>query len=497
MEGIRRKMRKNRIFFEIITWMGILALTGCQGEESPAAESLVDLEVKQTDVLEEREESGDEEADREIWEESGNAQMCGSEVDGEGGGTEAALSDEPETIPLLPETGKELADFVPEGWEIHDSVELDFNGDGRTDYVGVLETAITETAPRILFAIASRETGLYSLDFQDANLVRTRNEGGVFGDPYMPLTAEEASFTLRAYGGSAWKWSEESTYTYREGEWYLSLREYSYGYGPYITSYEKDDWETGVGIRRKRSDEFDRMESFLEDGEAEEPVYDVEYRLVLDQAPTLYQAGMRWWLAPERVTDWTVESVEPADGIAISADRVKHPDEVYLGGFCDEDGVLYEFSDEDSGVHYLAGYRWQDRVLSVLAQEETSIDCIKMYKGKIYYTVEIVETVTYGVTRDGREELTEEEDTVGIRLNRINPDGTGKESIFEYRYPEAEQEVAENPMPLLLLIYEISGDEIVAEVYVGNEPHPVYRMKTDGSGVQQIGQIPDLRAGEI
>ena len=52
-------------------------------------------------------------------------------------------------------------------------------------------------------------------------------------------------------------------------------------------------------------------------------------------------------------------------------------------------------------------------------------------------------------------------------------------------------------MPLLLLIYEISGDEIVAEVYVGNEPHPVYRMKTDGSGVQQIGQIPDLRAGEI
>ena len=45
-------------------------------------------------------------------------------------------------------------------------------------------------------------------------------------------------------------------------------------------------------------------------------------------------------------------------------------------------------------------------------------------------------------------------------------------------------------LPYLALIYEISGDEIVAEVYVGNEPHPVCRMNCDGSGLRWIGQIP-------
>lgn len=46
------------------------------------------------------------------------------------------------------------------------------------------------------------------------------------------------------------------------------------------------------------------------------------------------------------------------------------------------------------------------------------------------------------------------------------------------------------PFIYLALSYEIGGDQIVAEVYIGDESHPFYRMKTDGSGVKRIGQVP-------
>ncbi len=414
-------------------------------------------------------------------------------------GSEAAASDMPETAPKLPETGEKLSDFVPEGWELHDSAELDFNGDGIPDYVAVLQLSLVDMGdyhmyqegPRILFAIMGEGAGGYRLDFQDSNLIRTRDEGGVFGDPYLPLTAEGNSFTTHTFGGSAWKWSEDFTYTYRDGTWYLTMSESTYGYGPYTTSYDKDDWERGVGTRKRRSDEFSDMEKYWDSQDSlENPVYDIEYEITLDEPPTLYQAGMRWWLAPDRVSDWTVESLDCAAGVEIPADRVKRPDEVYLGDCCDEDGVLYAFLDEESGCHYLARYCWQDRGLRVLAQESSPINSMEIYKGKIYYATEVVETVTYRLTRDGQEQVEEKEDAVGIRLNRLSLDGTGKESIFEYRYPGADQEIMDGWPPYLALIYEIGGDEIVAEVYVGSEPHPVYRMAADGSGLRLIGQIP-------
>lgn len=414
-------------------------------------------------------------------------------------GSDPAASDMPVPAPKLSETGEELPDFVPEGWELHDSIELDFNEDGIPDYVAVLQLSAVDMGdyhmyqdgPRILFAIMGDGAGGYRLDFQDSNLIRTRDEGGVFGDPYLPLTAEGNSFTTHAFGGSAWKWSEDFTYTYQDGTWYLTMSESTYGYGPYTTTYDKDDWEQGIGIRKRRSDEFSDMEKYWDSQDSlENPAYDIEYEITLDEPPTLYQAGMRWWLAPDRVSDWTVESLDCAAGVEIPADRVKRPDEVYLRDCCDEEGVFYTFTDEESRCHYLARYCWQDGALKVLAQESSPIDSMEIYKGKIYYATEIVETVTYRLMQDGQEQIEEKEDAVGIRLNRMNPDGTGKESIFEYRYPGADQEIMDGWPPYLALIYEISGDEIVAEVYVGSEPHPFYRMKTDGSGVRQIGQVP-------
>lgn len=415
-----------------------------------------------------------------------------------GSGTEDDTA--PGEIPLLPETAGELAGFVPEGWELMDSVELDFNEDGVTDYVGVLEAALVDAEdawhpgkPRILFAAAGVGTEGYRLDFQDINLIRTRSEGGVFGDPYMPLTAEGTSFTTHAYGGSAWRWSEDYTYTWQEGVWRLTASETTYGYGGYITSYGRNDWMSGTGIRKERSSEFsdmEKIEKILDSGDDwDSAPYDLEYELPLDGPVTLEQAGRRWWLARDRVTDWEVESVTCAAGAEISEEKITRPNEAYLE-YCDEDCVLYSFSDRDSGQYYLAMYRFEDRTLTVAAREKGAIGSPEIYKGRIYYTAEIVENVRYKTWQDGGERTAEEEDTVGVRLNRIAYDGTGKETVFEYRYPEEEQEIRENGIPYLALNYEIGGDQIVAEVYIGDEPHPFYRMKTDGSGLERIGQVP-------
>ena len=521
------------IFLSIIIGIGTIYLTGCGRDSGFAAntaenaaisdmgsadDSMTEGETDTAMLLEERQDGGEEKAESGKELEPEEELESGKELEPEEeleSGKEAESEErlesekEPEEsetkidnaykeAPQLPGTGRKLEDFVPEGWEILDSAKLDFNEDGITDYVGVLEAAMTDMdgywmfqdyPPRILFAIASDGAEGYRLDFQDINLIRTRGEGGVFGDPYLPLTVEGASFTTHAYGGSAWRWSEDVTYTRRDGIWWLAASEETYGYGSYITSYSKDDWESGVGIRKERSSEFSDIEK---NWESEESEYDVVYEVSLEEPMTLEQAGKRWWLAPERVTDWEVEKVAYAEGVELTEDRVTLPDEAYVD-YCDEDCILYRFNagpDADETFYCLAMYCWQDKVLSVLAKEEAEISYPKLYKGKIYYSADITENVSYKTMQDGIGQVTEEEDTIGVRLCRMNLDGTGMETVFEYRYRENTEEMMERRIPYLSLIYEISGDEVVAEVYIGDEPNLFYRMKTDGSGQKKIGQMP-------
>lgn len=384
-------MKRKDILPAVAMGMGLLLLTGCgsgpatDGAVEKQAEDAIAETGNDTAALTgERQEEAEEEAD-----------------------------DRPKEAPQLPETGRRLEDFVPEGWEIWDSVELDFNEDGISDYISVLQAVMTDEDgyltyqleyPRILFAIASAGEEGYRLDFQDENVIRKRDEGGVFGDPYQPLTAEGTSFSTHTYGGSAWRWSEEYTYAYREGTWWLVSSEETYGYGDYCTNYEKNDWESGVGIRKERSSDWGPMEKnfeLVENGDWESIGYDLEYEVPLDEQMTLEQAGKRWWLAPDRLTDWEVKEMVFASDVDIPADKVKLPGEAYIGD-CDENCVLYTGSFDS--------------------------------------------------------------DTV--------------------------PEMMENRIPYLSMIYEINGGEIVAEVYVGDEPHPFYRMKTDGSGQEKIGQVP-------
>lgn len=503
----------------VIIGIGLISLTGCasssaENQTDTAAisdtdqteSSVAEVETDTAMLPEESQDEAEEEAEREeAGQEESEQEEPGSEaVDT---GIEALQLPEKvkaiKEVPQLPETGGKLEDFVPEGWELMDSAELDFNEDKTPDYVGVLEAVLIDEegervypdAPRILFTIAGDGAGGYRLDFQDINLIRKRNEGGFF-DPYQPLTADDNSFTTYTYGGSSWKWAEAYTYTCREGIWWLTSSEEVYGYSDYITDYSKNDWENGVGIRKTNSDATADIEKKLgqEDYDVESPEFDLIYEVPLDEPMTLEQASKRWWLAPGRVTDWEVEEIVFAADVELSEDRVKLPEEEDEYGleYCDENCVLYTFSPDNDRKNgsFLAMYRWQDKVLSVVAEDEVTIEDPVIYHGKIYYSSEIVENVAYRTVEEGKEQIAEEEAVIGIRLNRMELDGTGKEIVFAYRYPETEQDIMEKEVPYLDLIYEISGEEIILEVYIGDGPHPFYRMKTDGSGQERIGQIP-------
>ena len=432
---------------------------------------------------------------------AGEAAIASGQMPTENAGAERGLREKVEPLerkavplPELQEEGSGIADFVPDGWKLLDHVETDFNGDGIIDYIGVLDPEDSMGnggemgwPPRILFAIAGEGAGRYRLDFQDENLIRTRSEGGVYGDPYLPLTAEGHSFTTHTYGGSAWRWSEDYTYTYKEGTWYLLSSEESYGYGWYEMDYKKDDWESGVGIRKKRSSEFAEMEKQWEE---ENPEYDLVYEVILDEPPTLQQASRRWWLFTDRVRDWEVKKVEFAEGIEPWDVSEELPEKGTWFDDCDEEYALYTFRHGEND--YIGMYRWKDKTLFILAETEAemAMDSLQRYEDYIYYATEIKEDIRYKTEEDGTEHIEEEYETIGMRLNRVNLDGSGKKILFEYRYPEAEQEIKEKRPPYLSLIFEINNGEIIVEVYNGKDPHPFYRMNTDGSGQSIIGQVP-------
>lgn len=404
--------------------------------------------------------------------------------------------------PELPATGRQLSDFVAEGWEIRDSVELDFNEDGIVDYVAVQEVPLdrkrddwqNELSLRILFAIASDGEGQYRLDFQDANLIRARTEGGMMGDPFEPLEAEGTSFTTCASGGSSDRWTESHTYTYRDGTWYRTAYEYSDGYASNVDDYRRADWDSGILSCKIRGRTSNCPGEIVHDP----GVYELEYEMRLDEPITLCQASRSWWLAGYRVTDCEVSDIVFAEGISIPKDRIIGPKRAYYYGVVDEDYACYSFSDEDSGKGYLALYNWQDGTLAVLAQEDChkswldGIDVIGLYRDKIYYSTDIVETIRYRWTRRGESVIIEDEAQVGLNLMRMNLDGTGKETLFTYRYPGTDQPILEEDPPYMSIINAtLSGGEIVFGIYRSNEDRPYYRMNVDGSGLQEMGWVSD------
>lgn len=347
-----KEMRKRNVLLGIAFAAAVLGTQGGCKSELPVKENVESSSNPETVIASEMESVPDT-----VVTVSSAADFSGIEDDiipaSEAEETHVSTFD---TVLSLPVTGKQLSDFVPDNWTLMDSVTLDFNEDGIMDYVGVLEhqpdseyeTCELPFCPRILFAIASDASGQYDLDFQDENLIRTRVEGGPFGDPYEPLTAEGNSFTTNSYGGSAWKWSEAYTYTYKKEEWYLTAAENTSNYAGYIIDHRIDDYEKGIGVRYKRSDEFEDMEKNMVNEDWDSLGYDLTYEIPLDPPLTLYQFSMRWWLSPDRANEWPVDSVSFAEGLDEKDTPVILPDSKQSYEYQDENYLLYHYMDPNA-----------------------------------------------------------------------------------------------------------------------------------------------------
>ena len=404
-------------------------------------------------------------------------------------------------IPQLSDSFDSIVSFIPENWLLLDSVEFDYNSDGLMDVVGVLDPIINNTSnylyeqdeenpySRILFAAKKTSDGHYLLDFQDINLIRSRYEGGIFGDPYEPLTSKDNTFTINAYGGSAWRWSEATTFEYRNNDWYLAQTSTTDGYGFIETYAAFDDYTTGIGIRKLNNDNSDNIDWLFEN--AEEDQFELEYTVKLDPAPTLYEASQRWWLAPDRLTEISIKDVQVAAHINLNPSDVPNPTlKVFDIKYMDESYFLYDFKIKD--VIYLAIYNRKSQNINVIFQSTYDSDSsspyysdFKIYNDKLYFG----ETIYAPIKVKKDNEIVETQGRIYSQIICINLDGTEKQVLFRYDNKYTENEILEDYLPYISTGVYPSGGELIISLYIGDEiPKKYYRMNLNGTNIQYIGE---------
>lgn len=124
----------------------------------------------------------------------------------------------------------ELKQLVAKGESLLAYERADLNGDGRDDFVFIVEPAkrdpdarLHEEMPRTLKIAIRSANGSLKVVKQNSKLVLCEACGGAFGDPFAGLTAAARTLSVSNYGGSAWRWSDVSTFNYsrRDDTWQL------------------------------------------------------------------------------------------------------------------------------------------------------------------------------------------------------------------------------------------------------------------------------------
>lgn len=129
----------------------------------------------------------------------------------------ALMGDEPERGKVdMPEAASKL---LPDNGDILLSLKADLNGDKQDDFIAAFEYL---DGKRELIIITKEKKG-YKLAARSWRAIMCRECGGVYGDPFVRIWAETKKFGIDHFGGSNWKWSNNSTFGYskRDDKWQL------------------------------------------------------------------------------------------------------------------------------------------------------------------------------------------------------------------------------------------------------------------------------------
>src|ERR1044072_9884730 len=108
----------------------------------------------------------------------------------------------------------EVRPFVEEGTKAIALEAADLNGDGRGDFVLVLErenpAKDEDDLPvneRPLLILVRGVDGKLAEAKRNERVVMCSRCGGIFGDPFDGVIVARNTFTVLLYGGSAWRWA--------------------------------------------------------------------------------------------------------------------------------------------------------------------------------------------------------------------------------------------------------------------------------------------------
>ena len=115
----------------------------------------------------------------------------------------------------------EVRPFVEAGTKAIAVEAADLNGDGRGDFVLVLErenpAKDEDDFPvnqRPLLLLVRDEGGRLAAAKRNERLVMCSKCGGVFGDPFEAVEVGRNTFTVHLYGGSNWRWKYSYKFNY-------------------------------------------------------------------------------------------------------------------------------------------------------------------------------------------------------------------------------------------------------------------------------------------
>ena len=129
----------------------------------------------------------------------------------------AMMGDEPERGKVdMPEAAAKL---LPDNGDILISLKADLNNDKEDDFLVAFEYL---DARRELIIITKAKKG-YKLAARSWRAIMCAECGGIYGDPFVRIWAEKNRFGIYHFGGSNWKWSNNSVFGYskRDNKWQL------------------------------------------------------------------------------------------------------------------------------------------------------------------------------------------------------------------------------------------------------------------------------------